>query len=228
MKNPMHEMQLVLFDLDGTLVDSAPDIAAAVNIVLAEAGHAPLAVATVRSMIGHGVKRLVERAFIASGDPLDPDALDARTDRMMAVYGADLTSGTILMPGAQEAMSALVSHGIRIGTVTNKPTAMAHAILAHFGMADGMAVIIGGDSGVPRKPAPDMLHLALSRTATSDEACLFVGDGTADIEAAKAAGITCILVEGGYCDVPLASLGADGVIETLADLPAKLMVSAAA
>jgi phosphoglycolate phosphatase len=210
---------LVLLDLDGTLIDSVGDLHACINRVLGESGLAPLALPAVRAMIGNGVRKLVERAYAASGHALDEAALDARTERMLAIYGDHLTDHTTLMPGVELAVSALVARGIALGVVTNKPLAPTTAILGHFDLNGAMAVVIGGDSGVPRKPAADMLLLALERTGHAVRDAVMVGDSPADIDAARAAGMASVAVHGGYTTIAAERLGADRVIDSLADLP---------
>jgi phosphoglycolate phosphatase len=211
--------QVILFDLDGTLIDSAPDIAAAVNELLGQDGLAPLSLGAVRSMIGNGIKKLVERAYAASSKPVEGAALDAANDRMMEVYGRHLTKETTLMPGAAEIVAAYHREGVKIGVVTNKPEAFTHDILKHFGLDVQVAVVVGGDTGPARKPAPDMLEHALSTVALSASQALMVGDSPADIDAAKAALMANIAVRGGYTNVPADELGADLVISSLMELP---------
>jgi len=211
--------QAILFDLDGTLIDSVPDIAAAVNELLSQDALAAQSVDAVRGMIGNGVKKLVERAYAASGRPVEGEALDATTDRMMGIYGKHLTRDTVAMPGALEMVAAYHRAGVKIGVVTNKPEAFTHEILKHFGLDEQVAAVVGGDTGPARKPEPDMLHHALSAMGVSASRALMVGDSPADIGAAKAAFMASVAVRGGYTNVPADELGADRVISSLAELP---------
>lgn len=208
----------VIFDLDGTLIDSAADLHSSINIVLAQRGLPELSLPQVVSMIGHGVRKLVERAFAASGKPLQDEALDAAYDEMVGVYDARLTELTTLMPGADAAVRELSSAGVRLGVVTNKPHAATETILAHFGLLDPMLIVMGGDSGLPRKPAPDMLEVALYKLGLDPGQVVMVGDSPADIDCARAAGVRSIAVRGGYTQKPADELGADLVIGSLADL----------
>lgn len=211
--------QAILFDLDGTLIDSAPDIASAVNVLLGEDGLPPLTVDAVRGMIGNGVKKLVERAYAASGKPVEGEALDQAHERMMGVYGKYLTVETVLLEGAMEMVSAYKGAGVKIGVVTNKPEGFTREILAHFGFDAHVDVVVGGDTGPTRKPAPDMLEHALAQIGIGAGRALMVGDSPADIGAAKAANMASIAVRGGYTNVPVEELGADKVISTLTELP---------
>ena len=208
----------VIFDLDGTLIDSAADLHSSINVVLARRGLPDLSLPQVVSMIGHGVRKLVERAFAASGRPLQGAALDAAYDEMVGVYESRLTELTTLMPGAAEAVRALHGAGVRLGVVTNKPHAATETILGHFGLLDPMLIVMGGDSGLPRKPAPDMLEVALYKLGLGPDDAVMVGDSPADIDCARAAGVRSIAVRGGYTQKPADELGADLVIGSLAEL----------
>lgn len=212
----------VLFDLDGTLIDSAPDLAASVNIVLGLHGFVPLALPAVIAMIGNGIRKLVERAFAASGIALSPAELDAAYDEMMEVYGGHLTVATTLNDGARETMAALVQAGVALGVVTNKPQRLTETILDHFHLSDLVGAVVGGDAGFERKPAPDMLEAALERLGVAKGEAIMVGDSRADVESAKAAGIPAVVVRGGYTTVLADDLGADRVIDRLPDLLALL------
>lgn len=218
----MTTVRAVLFDLDGTLVDSARDLHGAINVVLRRHGLAELSLTQVIGMVGDGVGKLTERAFEAQGAPLDAAALQQTTAEMVAVYSARLTELTTLLPGAVDAVAALAAKGVGLAVVTNKPHGAAVAILAHFGLAAPMDVIVGGDSGLPRKPAPDMLRFAIDALGVEASETVMVGDGAADINGARAAGVRAVAVRGGYAHSPVDSLGADLVIDSLADLPAAL------
>ena len=214
--------QAILFDLDGTLIDSAPDIAAAVNELLSTDGLPSQSVDAVRGMIGNGVRKLVERAYGRSGKPVEGALLDETTERMMGIYGKHLTRHTTLFPGAKEVVLTYHTTGVKIGVVTNKPEAFTHEILAHFGLDACVDVVVGGDTGPARKPAPDMLEHALNEVGLTASCGLMVGDSPADIGAAKAARMASVAVRGGYTNVPADELGADLVISNLMELPAAI------
>lgn len=214
--------QAILFDLDGTLIDSAPDIAAAANALIAEYGRAPLSVPAVRDMIGDGIKKLVDRAFAASGEPIAGDALDKAFHRMMAIYGEHLTVLTTPNPGALDIVKAYAKAHVKIAVVTNKPQPFTERILEHYGFAPSVDTAVGGEAGFAKKPAPDMLLEACKRLGVSPSRALMVGDSVADVTSARAAHIPVVLVEDGYSREPLSSLGADGVMKSFADLPAAI------
>lgn len=211
--------EALLFDLDGTLIDSVPDLAAATNELLAQDNLQPLSVDAVRAMIGNGVKKLVERAYAAAQSPVDGEALDAANDRMMTIYGRHLTGQTTLMSGALDVVAAYHQAGVRIAVVTNKPEAFTHELIKHFGFDAMVDVVVGGDTGPERKPAPDMLEHALAVMGVAAGKAIMVGDSPADIDSAKAAGVSSIAVRGGYTNIPVEELGADILIDSLKDLP---------
>ena len=216
----------VLFDLDGTLVDSAPDIAAAANALLAQHGHAPLSIGEVRSMIGNGVGKLVERTFAARGVMLADDRLAAVVEQMMDIYADHLTNETVPMPGASAAIGLCRALGAGTGVVTNKPEGFSRTIIEALGWSGDTDVIVGGDTGPARKPAPDMLLFALRQLDVAIGAAVMVGDSPADIESARAAGVRSIAVRGGYTKIPVEQLGADLVIDTLDDIATAIQVLA--
>lgn len=188
----------VLFDLDGTLVDSTADLAVSINEVLESRSLGPLSIHSVRGMIGHGIRALVARAHQACDMPLGDEQLDQATSSMHAAYATRLVQETSLMPGAVTAIDAAKALGISLALVTNKPEQFAREILKHFGLLQHFAVVIGGDTGPPRKPEPDMLLLAARQLGVSPSVCLMVGDGEADITAAYSAGMPSLLVGSDY------------------------------
>lgn len=218
-----HWPQALLFDLDGTLIDSAPDLAASANQVLARQGLGPLDLDAVRAMIGHGVRALIDQAFRACNAPLDSAGLDDAEAAMMAIYGTHMTVLTTLMPGALPALKKGQDDGHAIGLVTNKPFGLTRSIIDHLGIAGYFDVVIGGDFGLPPKPAPDLLLAALAQLNLTASDAIMVGDSVTDVTAARSAGIVCVAVEGGYSDRPAAALGAEHVIASLDDLPALLV-----
>ena len=205
----------ILFDLDGTLIDSAPDLHAAVNILIARRGLGPLSLDQVKSMIGNGVKKLVERAFAACGVSLSGEALEAEHLAMIDVYGDHLTVLTTLMPGVPDVIEAVREDGVQVAVVTNKPQRAAEAILDDLGLSPYLDAVIGGDAGVEKKPAPDMLLAALDVLGVAPEDALAVGDSPVDVAAARAAGVLIAAVRGGYTTVAVEELGADAVIDGL-------------
>lgn len=208
----------ILFDLDGTLIDSAPDLTRSVNAILAREGLGPLEVEAVRNMIGNGIRKLVERAFEACGVALQTHELDEHEASMVIIYAHNLTVETILYPTVRDALAQVQRRGIRMGVVTNKPIGATRAILSHFGIVDSFGAIIGGDEDIPRKPAPDPLWAALDQLDVMRDQAVMVGDSAADVAAARAAGMSVVAVGGGYSKTPAEALGADHAIGSLAEL----------
>jgi len=218
---PLALPDAVLFDLDGTLIDSAPDIADAINEVLAAEGLAPLTLSEVGGMIGHGVAALVHRAFAARGRPLEGAEHERLTEAMMAAYVPRATAKTLLLPGAAEAVRFFAMRGVSVGVVTNKPKSVTDLILRRFGLAETVGVVIGGDSGLPRKPDPAMLLAALDWLGATPERAAMIGDSAIDAAAARNAGVAVLIVEGGYAGVaPLAREDADLFLNSLHEVPA--------
>lgn len=207
----------VLFDLDGTLVDSVPDLAGAAGDLMEAYGLARHSQDAVAGMVGHGVQALVARAFAAHGRTVAGADLEAAVTRFLELYEPRATRETRLYPGVEDTVHALAAAGVRMGVCTNKPGAVSRDIVEALGLAPFMAAVIGGDAGPPRKPAPDLLHLALARIGAGDDAVM-VGDSGADVAAARAAGVPVIVVAYGYTSVPAADLGADAVIAGFGDL----------
>lgn len=208
----------IVWDLDGTLAESAPDLATALNVVLEENGRACHDLAAVRNMIGGGVPKLIDRGFRASGAPLDETARDALVPRFMEIYSACATDNTHLMPHALAALEQFRDAGIRQGLCTNKPISVTRQIVDALGVADFFGSVIGGDSTPQRKPSPLPLQTCLAELGVSPEAAVMVGDSGADVGAARAAGVAIILVPDGYISVPANTLGADYVVNHLGEV----------
>ena len=211
-------MAAIIFDLDGTLVDSVPDIHAAVNRMLADHGDAPMEITQVRSFIGNGVPVLIAKVMAARGENPDDTALHAdREACFMRHYMAAPADLGGPFPGVVAALDALAAAGHRLGVCTNKPVEPTRAILRDLDLANRLPVVIGGDSLTVRKPDPAPLLAAAA--ALGDGPAIYVGDSEVDLETAQRAGMTFLLFSGGYRRTPVANLPNDGVFETFDDLP---------
>jgi phosphoglycolate phosphatase len=186
------EKRAVVFDLDGTLIDSDPDIRAVVNRVLAADGLAPLSAGEVQSMIGDGAKVLLERAFAARGVQAEPRHLTA----FLADYEANSVVETVPYPGIVAALEALTAAGHLMGVCTNKPVMAAHSVLARLGLDKYFSVVTGGDTTPFRKPDPK--HLAATLAQMGATRAVMIGDHRNDIDAAAGLGIPSIFVTWGY------------------------------
>ncbi|WP_294643704.1 phosphoglycolate phosphatase [uncultured Aureimonas sp.] len=212
----------VLFDLDGTLVDSLPDIHAALNETLESLGEPPFTIEAVGRMVGQGVQILIGRAYEALDKEIDPATRDKIAERYLAMYAARSTELTTLNAGATDCVRILAERGIPLGVVTNKPGAETADILAHFGLADRMAVVVGGDAGPRKKPAPDLIVFACRQLGIEPGEAIFVGDSENDVEAAQAAGMPVVAMRGGYTATDVETMGADLVLDRLDEIPSRL------
>ncbi len=214
------KLRAVVFDLDGTLVDSAPDLLAAANAVLAAAGRRRLDLAEIKTMIGDGTTRLVERALAATGaGPKDSRPYVAQFLAHYERAAADLTRP---YPGVEATIEGLARAGLRLAICTNKPYRATNTVLAAFGLRRFFDVVVGGDSLPVRKPDPLVLLAALERLGVRPDEAVMVGDNEHDVATARAAGVAMILVSYGYARVPVAELDADRLIDRFEELPAAL------
>ena len=204
----------VVFDLDGTLVDSRADLAAAVNHALAAFGLAQLPVETLGGYVGEGARVLVQRALGADHLDLLAPALDA----FLAYYGAHLLDATRAYPGIPEALGALGARGVVLSVLTNKPVAMSRTILAGLGLADRFVAIVGGDSLPVRKPDPAGVEHLRAQSGTARERVLLVGDSPIDLRTARAAGVAFCGVAWGLAPDALRAAWPGPLVDHPADL----------
>ncbi len=212
----------LIFDFDGTLIDSAPDIALGLNRLLGMEGRPDLSLAAVHGMIGDGAARLVEQAFAATGDALAPDAVAPMTARYLALYGALPVDPACLYPGVVDTLSALKAAGHRLGLCTNKPAGISHDLLRDLCIGTLFDAVAGGDTLARKKPHPDPLLWVMDRLGVGADGAVMVGDNANDVAAARGAGVPVVAVAYGYPRMPLSALGADLIIDRFADLPAAL------
>ncbi len=226
MNETPRDAPVLLCDLDGTLVDSLPDLAAAIGELLEVEGRPGLAPAAVAAMVGDGVPKLIERALAATGGVPDDAALAALVARYMPIYEARMTELTRPYPGAIETLRALKDAGWRLAVCTNKPEAPSRAIIAGLGFEGLFEAVSGGDSLPVKKPDPGHLLGLLEALGVAPGAApgaaVMLGDSRNDVAAARAAGLPAIAIAHGYGGTPARELGADRVIECFAELPAAL------
>lgn len=188
---------LILFDLDGTLVDSLPDIASALNHALRASSLAPLPLDVVRGLVGEGVQRLVEKALAAQGAERDAAAI-AR--EVVAIYSEKPCVDTRLYPGIIETVAELHQRGVRLAVVTNKVGSVARALLAELRMRDLFDAIVGDGDGHARKPSPEAAVALMGQFGAKPDRTLMVGDGLPDLAMGRAAGCPVAAVTWGYTD----------------------------
>lgn len=214
----MTDRPTVVFDLDGTLIDTIGDLVATLNVVLGEAGCAPLPEAAARSMIGHGAKALLTRGLAARGHVAWPERLDALHQRFLAHYAANIAVHSRPLPGLAEALDRLAASGARLAVLTNKLDHLAHRLLDELGLTRRFAAIVGGDTFPFGKPDPRVYRATVERAGGIVTRSVMVGDSKTDLDTGRNAGVPVILVAFGYTDVPVTELGADRLIGAWPDL----------
>jgi phosphoglycolate phosphatase len=211
---------LLLFDLDGTLVDSAPDLRSALNEMLAERGKAPLAMREVMPMIGDGTPLLVARALAASGIAEHESA--TALPRFLELYEANATRLTRPYPAARETLLALRERGYRTAVCTNKPQRPTLTVLRELDLLSLFDGVAGGDRYEVRKPDPGHLWRLIAELGGSSEKSAMIGDSENDAAAAKAAALPVLLMRHGYARTDPRNLGPDALLDGFAELPAAL------
>lgn len=207
----------VIMDLDGTLIDSAPDIANALNKALIDADIDPFSLDEVRFMIGGGVPKLAERAFNERELPLD-DRLQTVIGGVMKHYIAAPAVETTIYEGVEFVLKTLREQGLKVGLCTNKPQNITELALDTLGLTKYFDAIVGGTADTPRKPDPLTLNMCVEKLGLTADDCLLVGDSGADKGAAEAAKMPVFLVEYGYYKNPVAELNPDATLPKMTDL----------
>jgi phosphoglycolate phosphatase len=208
-----------LFDLDGTLVDSLPDLAWAMNRLLDEIGRPPVALEDVRRWVGDGASTLVERCLEATGG-LPKRPLGEAVSSFLAHYRGHAAVDSRVYPGVVGTLAGLAAAGHPLGVCTNKPTDLSLIVLSELGLDKFFSAVVGGDGVARRKPHPDHILATLTAMGVSGREALMVGDSRNDVIAARAAGIPVVVVRFGYAQGAPEALGGDLVIDRYEDLPA--------
>ena len=218
------DVAAVLFDLDGTLVDSVPDLALAVDRMLAELGRAPAGEAKVREWVGNGSANLVKRALTGRMDgDVEPGLLESALTSFFAHYESVLCFNSRLYDGVEAALADLNARDLALAVVTNKPERFTLQLLETLGLAGRFAVVVGGDTLSEKKPHPAPLLYAAARLGVTPEYSLMVGDSRNDVEAARRAGMRVVCVPYGYNHgEPIALAAPDAVVENLSELAQRL------
>jgi phosphoglycolate phosphatase len=207
----------VLFDLDGTLADTAPDMARTVNAMRTKRGLAPLDASVVRPHVSKGARGMICSAFGITAE--HPDFLPMR-EEFLDLYGEEPCVDTALFPGMHQLLDALEARGIAWGVVTNKFERFARPILVQLGIAERAAAIVGGDTCPRPKPFPDPLLFAAEKIGVAPESTLYVGDDERDVQAARAAGMPVIVAGYGYLgdDKPPTEWDADAIVHSAGEI----------
>ena len=213
----------IVFDLDGTLIDTAPDLINTLNVVLGRHDLEPVPFEESRAMIGAGVRPLLLRGLASRGIRLPPEQVDKLFAEFLDIYAAHIADHSRAFPGLERALDALIAEGCRLAVCTNKLEWLSVKLLKQLKLASRFATICGQDTFTMRKPDPEMLRLTIARAGGDTGHAVMVGDSMTDVATARAAGVPVIAVDFGYTETPPKELGADRLISHFAELPAAVM-----
>lgn len=208
----------VVFDLDGTLVDSAADIARAINAGFELFGIPPFTTKDVHALVGSGAAVAIQQAAAAAGLALTEVQHSLVLRRFFDKYAEVSAEGNGLYPGARNLLVGLRARGVRTGLCTNKAEPIAHIALKALGIADLFDVTVGARDDRPRKPFPDMIRACIDPIGVIPQHAIMIGDSKADVGAARAAGLPVILTSFGYSTIPISDLAPDAVVEHLDEI----------
>lgn len=215
--------ETIVFDLDGTLVDTAPDLTAALNAVLIRERLPPIPLEHVRQMVGRGARVLIEKALAWHRIPPDPTHTTELVQHFLDYYEANIAVTSRPFEGMETCVRSLAARGHRIGICTNKPEHLSRKLIGELGLSDLFPVILGADSRPWRKPDPRHLTDTIEAVGGRAANAVLVGDSDTDARTARAAGIPVVLVSFGYTETPANELGADAVVDHYRDLEAALV-----
>lgn len=204
---------IVVFDLDGTLAETAPDIMRTLNVILEREGLPALPVERARELVGAGARALIARGFKVSGRPLDTETLERLFEDFLVIYAGAIAASSFVHDGVLAALDQLAADGFVFGVCTNKPILHTRLFLDHFGISGRFAAIAGRDSFPFCKPDPRHLTQTIALAGADPVRAVMVGDSRTDVDTARAAGLPVICVPFGYTDVPVESLKPDLVIQ---------------
>jgi phosphoglycolate phosphatase len=213
---------LAVFDLDGTLVDTAPDLIDTLNLLLVDEGLAPIAFAEARNLIGGGVRRLIERARALHGDSTTAEEIERLYASYLDRYAAHIADRSRPFPGLERALDELSATGWRLAVCTNKLEWLSIRLLDTLGLTSRFAFVCGQDTFGVQKPDAAILHRTIAAAGGRPETTVMIGDSGMDIATARAAGIPVVAVDFGYSNPPVRELGADRLISHYDDLVSTL------
>jgi phosphoglycolate phosphatase len=216
----MTSARIIVFDLDGTLVDTAPDLISALNWVLDREGLPPVPLQSARAMIGAGARRLIERGLELEGRAASFEDVTRLTGDFIDYYAAHIADASRPFDGLERALDDLAGHGYRFAVCTNKLEWLSKRLLDRLGLSARFAAICGADTFGVSKPDPAILQQTIARAGGQLSQAIMVGDAGPDIGVARRAGIPVIGVEFGYTEVPIADLKPDRLVSHMRELPA--------
>ena len=212
----------IVFDLDGTLIDTAPDLVDTLNAVFAREGLPPVPYDTARNLIGGGARKMIARGVEAAGRPLAPAELERLFADFIAHYTEHLADRSRPFPGASEALDLLAGRGFRFAICTNKTERLSVLLLKKLALFDRFAAICGQDTFGIQKPDPEVLRRTIAAAGGSPRHAIMIGDSSTDILTARAAGVPVIAVDFGYSEKPVAEFAPDRIIGHFSQLPAAI------
>lgn len=221
--SPTASSPLVVFDLDGTLIDTAPDLVTSLNHVVMQAGIEPVTYADLTHLVGHGARAMIERAFELRGKTLTETELDRQMKEFVELYHGSMPGDSLPYPGLVTALDRLQDAGLSLAVCTNKPEMLARRLLEGLDLIDRFAAIAGGDSFSVRKPHAEHLLSTVANAGGHAERTVMVGDSLNDILVARNAAIPSIAVPFGYSDVPIETLSPDRIIQHFDELTPELV-----
>lgn len=213
---------MIVFDLDGTLLDTAPDLVETLNVVFAREGLAPLPYETARNLIGSGAKAMIARGVETRGRVLAPAKLERMFADFTAHYSDHVADRSQPFPGLTETLDALAARGHPFAVCTNKLERLSVRLLDRFRLADRFAAICGQDTFGIQKPDPEFLRRTIALAGGTTKHAIMIGDSNTDIRTARAAGVPVIAVDFGYSERPIAEFEPDQIISHFAELPASI------
>jgi phosphoglycolate phosphatase len=213
------QVSTIIFDLDGTLVDTAPDLVETLNVVLGREGLPAIAYEEGRLLVGGGARRMIERGVASEGNARTAADLDRMFNDFIVYYADHVADRSRPFPGVVEALDTLAARGCRLAVCTNKLEWLSVRLLKALGLADRFAAICGQDTFAVQKPHPDALRGTLEKAGGTIHRAVMVGDSQTDIASARAAGMPVIAVDFGYTDIPVSQLAPDRIISHFSTLP---------
>jgi phosphoglycolate phosphatase len=209
----------LVFDLDGTLVDTAPDLLASLNAVLTRAGHRAVVPTELRNLVGHGVRKLFERAFAETGADVSPELLTKYCEEFLVYYRANIARESRPFPHVAETLQLLSRQGAGLGVCTNKPQELTELLLAQLNLARHFLAVQGAGKKPYNKPDARHVYDVVDALKGDRKRAIMVGDSPVDVAAARAANIPVIVMSYGYTPTSVHELGADVVLDHFSDLP---------
>lgn len=212
----------IVFDLDGTLVDTAPDLVDTLNAIFAREGFEPVPYENARNFVGGGAKAMIARGLQAEGRVLSRKKMDQLFNEFIAHYSEHIADRSRPFPGLTDALDALAARGCRFAVCTNKLEALSVRLLDKLSLADRFVAICGQDTFGIQKPDPEILRQTVGAAGGKIDRAVMIGDSLTDINTARAAGVPVIAVDFGYSERPITEFRPDRVVSHFADLPASI------